>query len=65
MICSSLNLLFLMSAILRVGGLLLLRLGMAGRGQVMIELKFVMPRFIRDQRRTGEIGKSVLGVDAK
>ena len=31
----------------------------------MIELKFVMPRFIRDQRRTGEIGKSVLGVDAK
>lgn len=34
MICSSVNLLFLMSAILQVGGLLLLQAGTAGGGQV-------------------------------
>ncbi len=34
MICSLVNLLFLMSAILLVGGLLLLQVGTAGGGQV-------------------------------
>jgi len=34
MICSFVNLLFLIFAILLGGGLLLLRVGMAGRGQV-------------------------------
>ena len=45
MICSSVNLLFLMSAILLVGGLLLLQAGTAAGGQVTLNAPWTVYNF--------------------